>query len=81
MIRVAVLYKGMNIAADAAQWEKIRQSREPFYALGEICDDERFGDNCNTDCPRFCQGDCPCVLFKTQQGAMWHLHPYSEMFP
>lgn len=41
--------------------------------LGEVCDDQEYGDRCNTDCPHFCKGDCPAVPIRDAFGMKWHL--------
>ncbi len=32
--------------------------------LGEICDDQEFGDNCNTDCLHYRKGTCPATTLR-----------------
>lgn len=41
--------------------------------LGEVCDDQEYGDRCNMDCPLFCSGTCPSVPIRDVDGELWHL--------
>ena len=45
----------------------------PHRVLGTVCDDQEFGDNCNTDCPLYCAGTCPAALVKDCEGVLWHV--------
>ena len=41
--------------------------------LGRVCDNQEFGDNCNTDCLLFRQGTCPSKLIRDINGQLWHV--------
>ena len=41
--------------------------------LGEVCDDEEFGDNCNRDCQHFCNGTCKATPMRDVFGDLWHV--------
>lgn len=45
----------------------------PHETLGEVCDSQEFGDNCNTDCPLFCSGTCRSILMRDKDGQLWHV--------
>lgn len=41
--------------------------------LGEVCDDQEYGDRCNTDCPLFRSGTCTSTPIQDVTGNLWHL--------
>lgn len=41
--------------------------------LGVVCDDQEYGDNCNTDCPVFRAGQCKSTPIRDFTGKLWHL--------
>ena len=45
--------------------------------LGEVCDDQEFGDNCNVDCPLFRSGTCTSTLIRDINGELWHLKEHN----
>lgn len=44
--------------------------------LGEVCDDQEYGDNCNVDCPLFRSGTCQSTPIRDSNGDLWHLKKY-----
>lgn len=45
--------------------------------IGEVCDDQEYGDRCNTDCPLFCSGTCQATPIRDINGELWHLIKYN----
>ena len=43
--------------------------------LGTVCDEEEYGDHCNTDCPLYRSGTCRSVSIRDVHGKMWHVVP------
>lgn len=41
--------------------------------LGEVCDDQEYGDRCNTYCPLFRSGTCTSTPIRDVDGNLWHL--------
>lgn len=45
----------------------------PHEVLGEVCDDQEYGDNCNTGCPLYRSGTCRFIPIRDKDGQRWHL--------
>ena len=43
--------------------------------LGEVCDDNEFGDNCSTGCQFYRLGTCRAEVIKDSFGMRWHVRP------
>lgn len=41
--------------------------------LGEVCDDQEYGDKCNMDCSLYRSGTCPSTPIRDIDGKLWHL--------
>lgn len=46
-----------------------------YIHIGKVCDFDRFGDHCTTDCLHYRQGDCPSKLMRDSLGLLWHVIP------
>ena len=44
-----------------------------YKILGMACDDEEFGDRCDTWCELFVSGTCPAGLIRDCDGKLWHI--------
>lgn len=69
---------GTQRVNDASEIQRLHDLGMRFTVLGEICDDEEFGDTCSIDCLHFRQGTCPMVVLHDYRGARWHVH-YHEV--
>lgn len=68
---------GHKVVVDEDKWEELRQGHG-FYAIGYICDSNRFQDNCSTDCRHYAQGTCPCTIHRDENGNLWHVLPLRQ---
>ena len=70
---------GVEVVDGASEIQRLHDLGMRFTVLGEICDDDEFGDTCSTDCLHFRQGTCPMVVLHDYRGARWHVH-YHEVY-
>lgn len=47
-----------------------------YEMLGEVCDDEEFGDNCTTDCVFYRRGTCRTEVKRDVFGNLIHVKRY-----
>lgn len=66
-------YNGVQAVIDPGELQRLHDSGMRFTVLGQICDDEDFGDSCSTDCIHYCQGTCPMTVLHDYTGARWHV--------
>lgn len=69
---------GVQLVTSPEEVQRLHDIGVRFTNLGEVCDDQEFGDSCNTDCLHFRQGTCPMVVVHDFRGARWHVH-YHEV--
>lgn len=44
-----------------------------YMILGATCDDQEFGDRCDTRCNLYARGTCPAGLIRDCDGKLWHI--------
>ncbi len=49
---------------------------DEYKVLGEVCDDEEFGDNCTTDCVFYRRGTCSAEVMRDLFGDPIHVKRY-----
>ena len=64
---------GVHILNDSDELGGLIDLGVEHDTLGEVCDTEEFGDNCNRDCQHFCQGTCPAAPMRDVHGDLWHV--------
>lgn len=64
---------GVQVVKDPGELQRLHDLGMRFTVLGQICDDEEFGDSCSTDCIHYCQGTCPMTVIRDYAGARWHV--------
>ena len=54
-------------------YETLPQLGQHEELIGDVCDDDEFLDNCNTDCVHYRQGTCPALLVRDVFDNLWHV--------
>ena len=64
---------GLIQVIDRELYEKLPQLGLHEKLIGDVCDDDEFLDNCNTDCVHYRQGTCPSRLGRDVFDHLWHV--------
>lgn len=64
---------GLIRVIDREFYERLPQLGLQEELIGDVCDDDEFLDNCNTDCVHYRQGTCPARLGRDVFGNLWHV--------
>lgn len=71
---VAVRVKGKVVVLnDSDELGCLIEQGIEHETLGDVCDFNEYGDNCNRDCQHFCHGTCPATPVRDCEGRMWHV--------